>query len=715
MNSLGKKSGVVLSISAILCILLILLGRTLPARFLESKIGDGFFALSNEQRIAKILIIDMGDEDPVSRSDLKSVLGFLKDKEPGAIGIDVLLFRDRDEPPELVKALEGIPALVIACELDLRSSDGINDSFRIKPFHGPEELKELKSGFVNLLPPSPDRIIREASIAINSGTYLSFPFRLCCMSKGVEPSDVHIWRDNLSAGNMFRIPLEPNGSMRINFCRRELFPVIPSSRLKDMDWKPFKGSIVLIGRAANVHDCFRTPIDNNLPGILVHAQIINTIMKGIYLRNIPLPLYGALCFILCLLSCAAPLFIRTHGLYLAALAALACLYAGSVLVLFLKSHALAPLFIPLTALLVSALAGLFYRLVMAEKAASAGKGILPGSDADKSPSLSRRTMGVSTAATPQLPLEDAGGLQEVLPQASPFPDFHPGLVIGKYAILEKIGSGGMGDVFVVEHQKLKVKRVLKVIKPELLPNDEVRDRFRQEAESAARLDNPNIIMVHDYAELGGVPCIEMEYFESYSLRAEIRRGAPLGSGRILTIMEKITAALQCAHHAKPRPMIHRDLKPENILISTQDPSRLKIIDFGLVKVLEEGLMGSNYTSSPLGTPYYMAPEQISLGKVGPGTDIYSAGVILFEMLTGKRPFEGSSFLEVLNKHIKNPVPSVLTLRPDCPLKVDSVFQKAMAKDMGARYHDMEDFFLDLKDAMKEHLSHEGSDDLEKTI
>jgi CHASE2 domain-containing sensor protein/tRNA A-37 threonylcarbamoyl transferase component Bud32 len=712
MNSWRKKLGVVLLLSSALCLVLFSLGTRGFIKALELKICDELFALSKERDTGNIVIITMGDEVPVSRKKLADVVSFFKDKGLGAVGIDVLLFKEKKEPRELIGALEGMPNLVIACELELSGSASKDATIDTKPLIECEELKGLQSGFVSLFPMGHDRIVRKTTIAVNNGNLLSFAFRLCCISKNVDKTDIHLWGDYLRAGNSFEIPLEPDGSMRINYCRRDLFQEFSVERLPTVDWKRFKGGIALIGATSNINDRFRTPIDSNLPGIHIHAQIINTILKGIFIRNLPHPLNGLLIFTICIISCASTIFLRRHAHYLAIILALALVYCVTALFLFSRLYIHLPFLLPIVAIAVSAVSGLIYRMVIAEKVIAEG---LPGASQLTAP-ISRISQQPGVNASESVTIQAGQGEGKGQPSSGiPFPEIRPGLVMGKYAIMEKIGSGGMGDVFIVEHQKLKVKRVLKVIKPDLLPNQEIRERFRQEAESAARLIDPCIITVHDYAELGGIPCIEMEYFESCSLRHEIRKGTPFRPGRILVIMEKITAGLKCAHNARPKQMIHRDLKPENILISKEDPSKLKIIDFGLVKVLEEGLMASNCTSSPLGTPYYMAPEQISLGKVGPATDIYSAAVMVFEMLTGKRPFEKSSYIEVLNGHLKSPVPSVLQLNPSCPAAIEPVIEKAMAKKLDDRFQDIEEFFEALKDALKDAGFPESCDELEKTI
>jgi serine/threonine-protein kinase len=310
---------------------------------------------------------------------------------------------------------------------------------------------------------------------------------------------------------------------------------------------------------------------------------------------------------------------------------------------------------------------------------------------------------------------DADDSKEQAPSRSiSLSDFKNGEVIGKYKILDKIGSGGMGEVFLVQHLNLNVRRAIKVIKPEILTKTGMRERFRHEAEAVARLNNPHIITVHDYEEINGIPCIEMEYFESRSLRSEMKRGVPLKAQRVLQIVDNITCGLEAAHKASPVPMIHRDLKPENVLISLNDMTLLKIIDFGLVKVMS-GDLELTSTSVPMGTPYYMAPEQINAGKTGPATDIYALGVILFEMVTGKKPFEKDSYIEILNQHLKSTVPSAHALNTSYPESIDAVISRAMEKDPLNRFSDAREFYRELSQVLHDMGEPPSDDPLAKTL
>jgi len=166
-------------------------------------------------------------------------------------------------------------------------------------------------------------------------------------------------------------------------------------------------------------------------------------------------------------------------------------------------------------------------------------------------------------------------------------------------------------------------------------------------------------------------------------------------------MEKITAGLKRAHSAKPSPMIHSDLKPENILISKEDKSRVKIIDFGLVKVLQEGRSQEQSSSGTMGTPYYMAPEQFEYEEVGVGTDIYSLGVILFEMITSRRPFEKGNVFEIMDAHLNTPVPSAFALNSSFPSEIDDVIKKTMEKKIENRFTNVDEFFNRLAEVLSQ--------------
>jgi tRNA A-37 threonylcarbamoyl transferase component Bud32 len=274
-----------------------------------------------------------------------------------------------------------------------------------------------------------------------------------------------------------------------------------------------------------------------------------------------------------------------------------------------------------------------------------------------------------------------------------------GTLIGeRYRVLAPLGRGGMGAVYRVEHVMMKKELALKLLHPELGRLDEVAKRFEREAEAAARLDHSNIITVTDFGRTtDGQLFLAMELLNGPSLAEVIRpdgkEGRPLGTARSLYIVRQVLRALEHAHQSG---IVHRDLKPENIILvdrpADQQKDIVKLLDFGIARMT----MGSagEASSQPLtqagvvfGTPEYLSPEQ-AMGEEADGrADLYAAGVMLYEMLTGRRPFEAASKVEVLSMHLtREPAPMhKVAPEADVPPPLERVVQKAMAKKRAERF------------------------------
>ncbi len=250
--------------------------------------------------------------------------------------------------------------------------------------------------------------------------------------------------------------------------------------------------------------------------------------------------------------------------------------------------------------------------------------------------------------------------------------------IGKYEILTELGRGGFATVYQARDTRLGRVVALKVLHPGYGEKSEVTQRFLNEARQVAQLQHPNIVPVFDVGEADGQLYLAMAYLPGGSLLQRLS-GAPLPVEMALTIMEQVAAALTYAHK---KHLIHRDVKPANILFDEEN--RALLVDFGLVKSLVES--GVTVDGTRLGTPAYMAPEQSGEGgDLGPATDTYALGVVVYEMLTGRVPFDADTPLAVLHMHVHTPPPDPRSLNPTLDDGLAEVILRALAKDPAARY------------------------------
>lgn len=275
------------------------------------------------------------------------------------------------------------------------------------------------------------------------------------------------------------------------------------------------------------------------------------------------------------------------------------------------------------------------------------------------------------------------------------------LINGKYRIIRAIDEGGMGAVFEADQVDLGRPVALKVIQPSLLTKDRdgIIRRFDREAKTTARLNHPHICEVIDRGLTdGGVPYMVMPLLKGNSLRTLFNRQS-LSLEPLITIIDQTLSALQAAHGQQ---VVHRDLKPENIFITElEDQLLVKLLDFGISKLLgKEQVTQLTATGAVLGTAEYMSPEQaMGAGDVDFRTDIYAAGVILYEGLTGTRPFSGSSYNELMHNIISKPFDAPRSINPSVPAAVDQVVIKAMARDSALRFQSAGEMRLALKEAI----------------
>src|SRR5829696_1544876 len=269
---------------------------------------------------------------------------------------------------------------------------------------------------------------------------------------------------------------------------------------------------------------------------------------------------------------------------------------------------------------------------------------------------------------------------------------------GKYRIDERLNEGGMGTVYRGTHVLMEKTVAIKVLRPALAADEKIVARFSREARAASRISHPHALSVTDFGEdENGNVFLVMEFLSGKTLKQVIRDSGPLPLTRVVDITRQVGEALNAAHE---QGVVHRDLKSDNImLLDTMTGDHAKVLDFGIAKINEpEGNVDTNLTAPNLviGTPQYMSPEQCSQdSEIDSRSDIYSLGVILFEMLVGHVPFSGDSPTIVMMKHLQEPVPSILEERSDVPASVARVVARAMAKVRDNRYQNVAELVEDL--------------------
>jgi serine/threonine-protein kinase len=266
--------------------------------------------------------------------------------------------------------------------------------------------------------------------------------------------------------------------------------------------------------------------------------------------------------------------------------------------------------------------------------------------------------------------------------------------IGPFKIVKRLGAGGMGEVYLAEDTRLGRKVALKLLAPALVADSQSRIRFLREAQLASALDHPNICTIHEIGQADGHYFISMQYVEGETLK-QVIGGRPLSLESLLSISLQVADALRAAH---AHGIIHRDIKSNNIIITAQ--GQAKVLDFGLAKLLEPEAGGaeSDLTRSGamLGTPSNMSPEQARGERVDHRSDIFSFGVLLYEMATGRTPFKRKSPAETMNAVINEPHTPVSEINKDVPPGLVAVIDRALAKESGARYQSMPEMLGDLR-------------------
>jgi serine/threonine protein kinase len=265
--------------------------------------------------------------------------------------------------------------------------------------------------------------------------------------------------------------------------------------------------------------------------------------------------------------------------------------------------------------------------------------------------------------------------------------------VGKYEILETIGTGAMGVVYRARDPVIDRIVAIKVLSPTLLENTSQRERFYQEARTAGNLRHPNIVVIYDCGEDQGVPYIVMEYLEGQDLRDFIAARADWPLTRKLEVVGQICKGLG---HAHQKQVVHRDMKPGNIRILPD--GSVKIMDFGIARLADST---HTQTGALLGTVAYMSPEQCQSANVSGRSDIWAVGVILYELLTYQRPFEGDNNISIVLRIVKQKPTAISERWPECPRELERIIDRALAKDQNERYQSIRDFEKDIENCQAE--------------
>lgn len=259
----------------------------------------------------------------------------------------------------------------------------------------------------------------------------------------------------------------------------------------------------------------------------------------------------------------------------------------------------------------------------------------------------------------------------------------------RYEVISKLGSGGMADVFLARDRLLGREVALKVLSSRYAHDEQFVERFRREASSAAGLNHPSIVQIYDRGEAEGTYYIAMEYLEGRSLKEIILKYAPLSPDLVISVSVQILEALRFAHR---RDVIHRDIKPQNIIVDNE--GRVKVTDFGIARAGSASTMTE--VGSILGTAHYLSPEQAQGQSVEAASDLYSLGVVMYEMVTGRLPFDGDNPVGIAMQHVHETPVSPRSIVPDLPENLEAVILRALGKTPTERYITAQAFLDDLK-------------------
>ena len=263
------------------------------------------------------------------------------------------------------------------------------------------------------------------------------------------------------------------------------------------------------------------------------------------------------------------------------------------------------------------------------------------------------------------------------------------LIDNRYKIIKSIGEGGMANVYLAWDTILEREVAVKILRGDLADDEKFIRRFQREANSASLLRHPNIVEMYDVGEDNGKYFIVMEYINGKTLKSLIKKRGSLNLTESIDIMMQLTSGIACAHDSY---IIHRDIKPQNVMIL--EDGRVKITDFGIAMALNNNEL--TQTNSVMGSVHYLPPEQANGNGSTIKSDIYSLGILMFELLTGKVPFKGENAVEIAIKHMRDQIPSVCSINDTIPQSVENIILKACAKNPKNRYNSVAEMYEDLK-------------------
>src|ERR671918_2059567 len=264
------------------------------------------------------------------------------------------------------------------------------------------------------------------------------------------------------------------------------------------------------------------------------------------------------------------------------------------------------------------------------------------------------------------------------------------MIDGRYRVLSRLGAGGMADVYCAEDTHLGRQVALKVLYRRFAQDAEFVERFKREAQSAAGLTHPNVVNVFDRGEHDGTYYIAMEYLPGRTLKQIVAERGALDQEAIIDIGVQILRAASFAHR---RGVVHRDLKPHNVMLD--DAGNAKVTDFGIARA---GVSEMTEAGSIMGTAQYLSPEQAQGRPANAQSDLYSVGIVLYEMLTGRLPFDGESAVAIAVQHLNDQPAPIRSLRPDVAPELEAAVMRALAKDPNARWADADEFIRALEGA-----------------
>ena len=269
----------------------------------------------------------------------------------------------------------------------------------------------------------------------------------------------------------------------------------------------------------------------------------------------------------------------------------------------------------------------------------------------------------------------------------------------RYQIIRSIGEGGMANVYLAYDPILDRNVAVKILRGDLSSDEKFVRRFQREAISASSLTHPNIVEMYDVGEDDGSYFIVMEYVDGKTLKSLIKKRGALTLPEVIDIMLQLTSAISCAHDSY---IIHRDIKPQNVMIL--DDGRVKITDFGIA--IASNATELTETNSVMGSVHYLPPEQANGKGATIKSDVYSLGILMYELLTGTVPFKGDNAVEIALKQLREPIPSICSLRDDVPQSVENIILKACAKNPKNRYDSAREMYQDIKTCLDENRVNE---------